>query len=72
MGQLEQVARSVSKNENRAAAGMVTETVDHFGVEAVEGLAHVAGFEREEDPQAAGKVSAQRMGVGRISPPEHR
>ena len=58
--QLEQVAGSVGEDEDRTAAGIVTETVDHLGVETVEGFAHVAGFGREEDPQAARKCQHGR------------
>ncbi len=54
---------SVGEDEDRTATGIVTETVDHFGVETVEGLPHVAGFEREEDPQAAGKCQHGRRRV---------
>ena len=45
--------RAVDEDEDGSAAGILAETGEDFGVESVEGFAHVAGFEREEDAQAA-------------------
>ena len=59
--EFEEVARTVDEDEDRAAAGIVAEAVDDFGVESVEGLAHVAGFQREEDAQAAGESSTTSL-----------
>lgn len=63
MQQLEQVARAVDEDEDRTAAGIVAEARDDFGVEPVEGFAHVAGFQREEDAQAAGESQHGRRRV---------
>ena len=52
--QFDQVVGTVDEHEDRATAGIVAEAGDNQGVKSVEGLAHVAGFQREEDTQAAG------------------
>ena len=59
--------RAVDENEHRAAAGIIAEAFDYLGVEAVEGFSHVAGFEREEDAQAAGESQHWRRRFDRSS-----
>src|SRR5690606_8888082 len=49
---LEPVAPLVAEHEERSAAGVLLEDAFGEGVEPVEALAHVAGFEREVDAQA--------------------
>lgn len=61
--EFEQVARPVDEDEDRTAAGIFAEAVDDIGVECVEGFAHVVGFQREEDAQAAGKGQHGRRRV---------
>ena len=67
MQQFDEVARAVDEDEDRAAAGIVAEARDDQGMQAVEGLAHVAGFEREEDAQAAGECQHGRRRFDRSS-----
>ncbi len=63
MEEFEQVARTVDEDKHRTAAGIFAEAADDFGVEPVEGFAHVAGFQREEDAQAAGECQHGRRRV---------
>ena len=67
MKELDEVAGAVDENEDSAAAGIVAEAGDDQGVKSVEGLAHVAGFEREEDAQAAGECQHGRRRMDRSS-----
>ena len=53
MEEFEEIVGTVDEDEDSTAAGIVAEARDDFGVQAVEGFAHVAGCEGEEDAQAA-------------------
>ena len=60
MKQLKPVAAFVDEGEDGSVAGIFTELAGDERMEAVEAFAHVAGFEREEDAQAAGECQHAR------------
>ena len=53
--EFEQIARAIDEDKNRPTAGIVAKAMKHFGVKTIERLAHVTGFKREKNTQAAGE-----------------
>lgn len=60
--QFDQRAGAIGESEDRAATRILAELADHQCMQAVEGLPHVAGFQRQENPQAAGESQHDRGG----------
>ena len=67
MKELEQIPRAVDEDKHGTATWVIPEARDHFSVEAVEGLAHITGFQSEEDTKAAGERQHGRRRVDRSS-----
>ena len=65
--QFYQSSGTVDEHEDSAAAWIVAEAGDHFGVKSVERFAHVAGFHREKNAQDAGEGQHGRRRVERRS-----
>ena len=60
MQQFDQIAAFVGEGKDRSATRIVAKACDDFGMQSVEGLAHVTGLEREKDTQAAGECQHGR------------
>ncbi len=59
--------RAVGEDEDGTATWILAKAAEDFGVESVEGFAHVAGFEGEEDPEAARECQHGRRRAARSS-----
>ena len=59
--------RAVGEDEDGTATGILAKAAEDFGMESVEGFAHVAGFEGEEDPEAARECQHGRRRAARSS-----